>query len=94
MSGPLALVSDAITDGAGSRAAVAERTGLARDVVDAALEHLQRMGRLTAEQLGSGCPDGGCGTCPSGTADGRAGCGAGALPGRRGPVVLTLVARP
>lgn len=89
MSGPLAMVAAAISDGAASRTALAERTGLARDVVDAALEHLQRMGRISAEQLSSGCPDGGCRACPSGKADGGAGCGTTS----RGPVMLKLVTR-
>ncbi|WP_296137166.1 FeoC-like transcriptional regulator [uncultured Tessaracoccus sp.] len=94
MSGPLSRVADAIADGAVSRAQIAERTGLQAGVVDAALEHLERLGRFTVEQLAGGCPDGGCGACPSGTRDGRAGCGAAGPSSARGPVLLKLTKRP
>ncbi|RRD45620.1 hypothetical protein EII42_10855 [Tessaracoccus sp. OH4464_COT-324] len=80
-----------MAQGAGTRMEIAARTGLSGDVVDAALEHLQRMGRIVSEQLSSGCPDEGCGTCPSGKSDGSAGCGSS---GARGPVLLRLSQRP
>ena len=60
---------DAFDAGAHSRADVARRTGLRADVVDAAVDHLVRMGRLEAAELTSGCPDGGCGVCASGGDD-------------------------
>lgn len=86
MSGPLTRVADAIAAGAGSRRVIVERTGLAADVVDATLEHLQRMGRLTVESLGSGCPTTtGCGGCPV-----AAGCASAGAGPSRGPVLLTL----
>lgn len=90
MSGPLSQVFEAIASGAGSRTDIVDRTGLAADVVDAAIDHLQRMGRLEAETLGSGCPTEGCGSCPSGTAAGKAGCGAPGPGVGRGPVLLKL----
>ncbi|WP_199849550.1 FeoC-like transcriptional regulator [Blastococcus sp. Marseille-P5729] len=94
MSGPLTAVSEAIAHGAVSRADIARRAGLDPSVVDASLDHLIRMGRITTEQLSSGCPDGGCGGCPSGKADGSAGCGASAPANARGPVLLKLTRRP
>ena len=94
MTGPLSLVSRAIADGAGSRADIARTTALDASVVDAALEHLIRMGRIATEQLGSGCPDEGCGGCASGKSDGSAGCGAAGPANARGPVLLTLTRRP
>ena len=94
MSGPLAEVARAIGDGAGTRVGIARATGLSADVVDAALAHLERTGMLVSEQLSSGCPDGGCGSCPSGKADGSAGCGASGMQSARGPVMLKLTRRP
>jgi hypothetical protein len=68
-------------------------TGLDRDLVDTALDHLTRLGRVRVERLASGCPASGCGACPSGQSDGSAGCGT--LPGSAGraPVAVTLVGR-
>ena len=94
MSGPLSQVAHAIGDGVGTRAGIARATGLAPDIVDAALAHLERTGFLVSEQLSSGCPDGGCGACPSGKADGSAGCGASGMHTARGPVMLNLTRRP
>lgn len=87
MTGPLSLVSQAMCAGSTGRRAIAERTGLAPETVDAALAQLDRMGMLGREELGSACPTGGCGSCPV-----SSGCGASA-PGR-GPVLLTLRRRP
>jgi hypothetical protein len=90
---PLRSVLTAFEDGALSRAEVAERTGLRRDVVDAAIEHLLRLGRLDAKELAVGCPDGGCGTCASGHGD-APGCGAAGPSARRsGPVLVSLSVR-
>lgn len=87
---PLRSVLTAFEDGARSRTEVCATTGLRRDVVDAAIEHLLRMGRLDARELTVGCPDGGCGSCASGHGD-APGCGASGPSARRsGPVLVTL----
>lgn len=90
----LRLVLAAIAEGAGSRAGVARHTGLSAEVVDAAVDHLVRTGRLVTTPLGGGCATGGCGSCPSGRPDGAAGCGAAHVEVGRGPVALTIAARP
>jgi hypothetical protein len=93
VSSPLRSVLGAFEDGARSRAEVGIRTGLRRDVVDAAIEHLLRIGRLDARELTAGCPDGGCGTCASGVGE-APGCGAAGPSARRsGPVLVTLSVR-
>ena len=94
MSGtPLRSVLTAFEDGALSRSEVCDRTGLRRDVVDAAIEHLLRLGRLDARELAIGCPDGGCGTCAAGSGD-APGCGASGPSSRRsGPVLVSLSVR-
>jgi hypothetical protein len=94
---PLRAVLDALQDGAHSRAELAHRTGLRSDTVDAALEHLVRMGRLDVGELSTGCPSGGCGSCPSGVDD-APGCGAAApsatpSAAAGGPVLLQLTLR-
>lgn len=89
-AGPLQRVIDAIVAGASTRAEIAERSRLERHVVDAALDHLLRTGRLGAEEIGGACPDSGCGACPSGRSDGAAGCGSSGPLTSRGPVALTL----
>ena len=90
MSAPLRTVLDAFDAGARSRAQVIERTGLPRDTVDAAVDHLVRAGRLEAKVLTSGCPTGGCGSCASGHDD-SPGCGApGPSVARSGPVLVQL----
>jgi len=96
---PLTAVLTAFGSGASSLAEVAHRTGLDRDVVDASVEHLIRIGMIQASTLSSGCPDGGCGSCASGAGDAEApvpGCGsAGSTAERRGPVLVALtLARP
>jgi hypothetical protein len=92
-SSPLRSVLSALEDGASSRTAVSDRTGLRRDVVDAAIEHLLRMGRLDARELTTGCPDGGCGSCASGSGN-SPGCGAAGPSARRsGPVLVSLQVR-
>lgn len=92
-AGPLRVVLDALGHGGHTRADLAHATGLSRDVVDAALEHLVRIGRVRAEDLGGACPSAGCGGCPSGRADASAGCGAPGPASSRGPVALTLAER-
>jgi len=63
--GPLAQILLAFTDTPPCRSVreICHRTGLPRDLVDAALDHLVRTGRLKAESLASGCPEGACGGC-------------------------------
>ena len=90
---PLRSVLTAFETGARSRTEVCDHTGLRRDVVDAAIEHLLRMGRLDARELTVGCPDGGCGGCASGSGD-APGCGAAGPSSRRsGPVLVSLSVR-
>lgn len=94
MSGPLSAVLSAFAAGARSIDEVARRTGLSRQVVDAAVEHLVRTGAIEARELAIGCPDSGCGSCASGRADGSPGCGApGPSTTRSGPVLVTLSLR-
>lgn len=91
--GPLRRVLAAFEDGAGSLDQVAATTGLSRETVSAAVDHLVRLGRIDAKQLSMGCPSGGCGSCASGT-NGAPGCGAaGPSSERRGPVLVTLTLR-
>jgi hypothetical protein len=93
MSSPLRAVLDAFEHGAATRADIARSTGLRDDVVDAALEHLIRLGRISAQEMATGCPGGGCGSCASGV-DGAPGCGASApSPTRRGPALVQLSVR-
>jgi hypothetical protein len=93
MSSPLRSVLTAFEEGAASRSDVCARTGLRRDVVDAAIEHLLRLGRLDARRLSTGCPDGGCGSCASGSGE-APGCGApGPSAQRHGPVLVSLSVR-
>ncbi|WP_289032688.1 FeoC-like transcriptional regulator [uncultured Arsenicicoccus sp.] len=92
--GPLQQVLAAFGSGARSLDEISRRTGLSRASVDAAVDHLVRMGRVEARELAAGCPDGGCGTCASGSADGDAGCGADGPSRRRsGPVLVELTLR-
>lgn len=91
MSGPLTSVLESFRAGVHSIDEVVQRTGLRRDVVDAAIDHLVRAGRLEARELAIGCPTGGCGSCASGLTDGSAGCGSAVPSDRRsGPVLVTL----
>ncbi len=94
MTSPLRSVLASLAAGAHSRAEVSRRTGLSADVVDAAVDHLVRLGRLETSELSSGCPTGGCGSCASGSGDGTPGCGApGPSAQRRGPVLVQLSVR-
>jgi len=87
---PLRAVLAELGAGAPTLDDVARRTGLARDVVAAAVDQLVRLGRVTSSTLATSCPDGGCGTCPAGSGcDGR---GTPAPSGRR-PVLVTLSVR-
>jgi hypothetical protein len=62
--GPLVAVLDAFSQGASTRRAACRISGLPQDVVDAAVDHLVRTGRLSLLLLASGCEAGGCGGCP------------------------------
>jgi hypothetical protein len=87
-------VLTALQEGAPSLQDVCARTSLDRDVVDAAVDHLVRMGRVSAKELAIGCPGGGCGSCASGVDD-APGCGAhGPSSTRSGPVLVALSVRP
>lgn len=88
--GPLSAVLAALREGATSLDEVARGTGLARDTVSAAVDHLVRLGRIEASELAVGCPTGGCGSCASGTETGEAGCGSTPSPRRSGPVLVAL----
>jgi hypothetical protein len=62
-AGPLRAVLDAIDDGALTSTEIQRVSGLSKEMVTASLGQLQRMGRLTAEQVAVGCPPAGCGSC-------------------------------
>lgn len=86
---PTRAVLAHIEAGAGSVAEIARRTGLDIGVVGLAVERLVSSGHLSAQKLQTGCPDGGCSACPSGTAAGTR-CGMGASSAGGGPVMLSL----
>ena len=65
----LGAVRDEVGRGTTTVPAIAARTGLAIDVVSAAVDHLVRVGQLPAP-LGGGCPMTACGGCPA-----ASGCG-------------------
>jgi hypothetical protein len=75
-----------IEHGASSIGEIARRTGLARAVVDMAVQRLVAQGYLRAEPLAVGCPQEGCAACPAGDG-GHAGCGGTPT---SGPVMITL----
>ena len=87
MTGPLTAVLSAVEGGATTRPAIAARTGLDPDVVDAAVEHLLRVGRIATPTLRTSCPDGGCHGCGSVTG---AGC---SPPAAVGPTPVTVRTR-
>lgn len=91
--GPLRRVVAALEAGASTRRAIAERSGLAPELVDLALDQLQRLGRLDAQRLAASCPGGGCRSCPAARADGSEGCALGPDAGR-GPIALVLRSAP
>lgn len=91
---PLRAVLESFESGSATLTEVVQHTGLERDLVDAAVGHLVRTGRIVAGTLSSGCPASGCGSCASGV-EGRPGCGAAeASPARTGPVLVTLSLAP
>lgn len=87
---PVSAVLGAIRSGSVTTTDVQRATGLPRDVVEAALDHLARLGRLRSEPLQSGCPATGCGQCPVASSDGP-GCGrAAGSPPRRSGLLMSL----
>ena len=70
MSRPLSVVLAAVEAGATTRGAIADRTGLDPDVVDGAVDHLLRLGRIATPTLRTACPDGGCAGCGTVTGSG------------------------
>jgi hypothetical protein len=88
--GPLVAVLAELTAGTPTLDDVARRTGLTRDVVEAAVAQLVRMGRVTASTLSTTCPDDGCGGC----ATGRCGARGQPAPGGRRPVLVALSVNP
>lgn len=84
-------VTQAMRDGARSRAEIRQAMGLSSSTVDAIIHHLERTGRLSLEELGSACAGGQCSSCVAAQANGGATC-----PGRNrtnGPVALVLTPR-
>jgi radical SAM superfamily enzyme YgiQ (UPF0313 family) len=65
---------------------VARAVGVNRDEVDAMVDYWVRRGQLSIEEIGRGCPGGGCGSCSSGD-DGAPGCGS---PSTGGPVLIGI----
>jgi hypothetical protein len=61
--GPLRAVLAAVDGGALTALEIRRETGLSEEMVGAALDQLQRLGMLTAEQVAVGCPPDGCGGC-------------------------------
>ena len=85
MSGLLSTVLAQVAKGTPTVTEMARNTGLSEDVLRAGLDHLLRTGRLQAQVLPIGCPDGGCGGCASAPA-----CGGSTAEGGRQLVSLSL----
>lgn len=62
-TGPLRVVLTAVDGGALTILEIRRETGLSEEMVGAALDQLQRLGMLAAEQVATGCPPDGCGGC-------------------------------
>ncbi|MGV1028795.1 MAG: FeoC-like transcriptional regulator [Dermatophilaceae bacterium] len=84
----------ALQAGASSRTALGEQTGLDHELIDSALAHLIRMGRLRAEALGGGCPSQGCVSCPASRSDGLPTCLTGQPTTAHSLVAIRLGSRP
>jgi hypothetical protein len=65
MSRPVTSVLRALDGGAITVAEVINRTHLSEDIVRAALETLERLGKVRPESLAPGCLSQGCGSCGS-----------------------------
>lgn len=72
-AGPLRSVLDAVASGIPSVQGVVAATGLPRDVVEAAVDHLVRAGLLTSPNLAGSCSLVACRACPLAN-DGVPGC--------------------
>jgi hypothetical protein len=72
VSTPVSSVLAAVESGVTTRPEIATVTGLDPDVVDAAVELLLRLGRISTPTLRTACPDGGCAGCGSVTGTGCA----------------------
>lgn len=86
---PLRRVLAEITESRGdfSLDQIARRVGVSLDEAKAMVDYWVRKGRLSVEQIGSGCPSTGCGGCAESscpTGDQR----------DRGPVLLAITPRP
>jgi len=91
---PFNLVLTALEQGANSHRELAARTGMSEDLVGAIVDHLQRAGMLTRDELAFGCPPSGCGGCSS-AAENGSGCDAGISDqGARRPVLIVLSPTP
>ncbi len=93
---PFDLVLTALEQGANSHRELAARTGMSEDLVGAIVDHLQRAGMLTRDELAFGCPPSGCGGCSSAAGNGS-GCDAGISDqgqGSRRPVLIVLSPTP
>jgi hypothetical protein len=62
--GPLTSVLAAVAAGIPSISALIEATGLPRDVVEAAVDHLSRTDRLATLDLSASCEQAACNRCP------------------------------
>lgn len=89
-SGALADVLREFTRGATTTDEIARVTGLDRELVAVALDQLVALGLVSRQSMSAGCPDGGCGGCPSSTGPG---CAARAARPRGGVVTLSLSRR-
>lgn len=92
-AGPLRRVLAALDAGAADRAELARATGLGSEVVDTALDHLVRIGRVPASTVSTSCPPVGCGGCPTARSGGASGCGAGTPAPSGAECALTLLRR-
>ena len=85
----LRAVLDAFAAGSPTLDDVARRTGLDIELVRLAVDQLVTLGLVDSERVSAGCPDGGCGTCPS-TGTGDVTCASVSDRGHGGLVSLTL----
>ncbi|MDR1851771.1 MAG: FeoC-like transcriptional regulator [Propionibacteriaceae bacterium] len=60
---PLSVVMSELKLGTPTVATMKLRTGLSADVLQAALDHLVRLGKVCCQEVG-GCAPERCGTCP------------------------------
>jgi len=87
---PLTAVVAAIRAGSGTIADLERATGMPRDVVEAVVDHLGRLGRLMSEPVQLGCPATGCGSCFLSSEAGRSCPGPGSPRPGSGAVLMSL----